>query len=119
MAKPWLEIGRYGSVGVELVLTILILGGLGHWLDARYWGGAGWGTAVGFLLGVAVAFRNLMRTASRMQRDIERAEAADPAANRWTVDETWLNKESDIDRVAQGPDPGHEGGRGNGDGRDA
>ena len=84
MAKPWLEVGRYGSVGLELVLTIFLVAGLGQWLDTRYWGGHGWGAAVGFLLGAAVGFRNLWRTASAMQRDIERAEARDPAASRWT-----------------------------------
>jgi len=104
MAKPWMEIGRYGSVGIELVLTILILAGIGRWLDARYWGAAGWGTGGGFLLGVFVAMRNLMRTAAHMQRDIERAEARDPAANRWKVDEAWLHKESDVDPGAKVPD---------------
>jgi hypothetical protein len=107
MARPWMEIGRYGSVGIEIVVTILILGGLGHWLDARYWRGGGWGTAIGFLLGVAVAFRNLLRTATRMQRDIERAEARDPAANRWTVDESWVHKADEGDPVAKEPDPDH------------
>ena len=116
MAKPWAEIGRYGSVGIELVLTILILGGLGHWLDARYWGSSGWGTGVGFVLGVAVAFRNLMRTAAHMQRDIERAEARDPAASRWKVDESWLHKEDAGDSIAPRSDPDHSGGPGEGDG---
>ncbi len=91
MPSPWKELGRYGSVGIELVLTILILGGLGHWLDTRYWGGRGWGTGIGFLFGVAVAFRNLLRTAQGMQRDIERAEARDPQAGHWTVDKDWLH----------------------------
>ena len=92
MAKPYKELGRYGGVGIELVLAILILGGAGHWLDERYWHGRGWGMAVGFVLGVAVGVRNLMRTAATMQRDIERAEAEDPAASRRTVDESWLHK---------------------------
>jgi hypothetical protein len=107
MARPWVEIGRYGSVGIELVLTILILGGLGHWLDTRYWGASGWGSGVGFLLGVAVGFRNLMRTAAHMQRDIERAEARDPAANRWKVDPSWLHDDPEGDHVASGPDTDH------------
>ncbi len=93
MAKPWLEVGRYGSVGFELVLTILLPAWLGHWLDTRYWGNAGWGAGAGFLIGVAVGFRNLIRTARGMQRDIERAEAKDPAASRWTVDESWVHGE--------------------------
>ena len=93
MARPWKEIGRYGSVGIELVLTVLIVGGIGHWLDLRYWPGKNWGLLVGFVLGAAAGFRNLVRTAQQMQRDIERAEGQDPGASRWTVDENWLNKE--------------------------
>jgi F0F1-type ATP synthase assembly protein I len=86
---------------MELVLTILLLGALGHWLDGRYWHDSGWGTGVGFLLGVAVGFRNLIRTARNMQRDIERAEANDPEASRWTVDPTWIHKDDDDGK--QGP----------------
>lgn len=93
MPGPWKELGRYGTVGLELALTILIVGGIGHWLDLRYWPGKNWGLLVGFALGAAAGFRNLMRTSRQMQRDIERAEAQDPAASRWTVDEGWLNKD--------------------------
>jgi hypothetical protein len=92
MTKPWKELGRYGGVGIELVLAIVILGGIGHWLDERYWHGRGWGMATGFLFGVAAGVRNLVRAAARMQKDIERAEAEDPQAGRWTVDESWLHK---------------------------
>jgi hypothetical protein len=111
MANPWREMGRYGGVGLELVLTILILGGIGHWLDTRYWGHSGWGAGVGFVLGVAVAFRNLVRTAKGMQRDIERAEARDPQASRWTVDESWVHKDApdDPSGVARPPDSNHTG----------
>jgi hypothetical protein len=100
MAKPLVEIGRYGSVGLELVLTILILGGIGHWLDQRYWKDAGWATGIGFVLGVAVGFRNLVRTASRMQRDIEKAEANDPEAGKWKVDRSWLHDNAEGDEDA-------------------
>jgi hypothetical protein len=99
MSKPWVAIGRYGSVGIEFVLTILIVGALGQWLDTRYLGGHGWAAAVGFVLGVAVAFRNLVRTANRMQRDIEREEARDPAAARWTVDESWVHPDAGADKA--------------------
>jgi Putative F0F1-ATPase subunit Ca2+/Mg2+ transporter len=93
MGKPWKELGRYGGVGIELVLAILILSAAGHWLDERYFGRRGWGMAVGFGLGVAVGVRDLIRVGRRMQKDIERAEAGDPEAGRWTVDESWLHKE--------------------------
>jgi hypothetical protein len=93
MGKPWMEIGRYGGVGLEFVLTIFLVAALGHYLDDRYWNHGSWGMGVGFVLGVAVAFRNLIRTAGNMQRDIERAEARDPEAGRWKVDESWLHRD--------------------------
>jgi hypothetical protein len=114
MAKPWKEYGRYGGVGIEFVLTILILGALGQWLDDRYWGKSGWGAGVGFLLGVAVAFRNLFRTASQMQRDIDRAEAQDPEAGRWKVDEGWLHPEPGPDSNTRRTDDGVARGEGQG-----
>jgi hypothetical protein len=114
MAAPWKELGRYGSVGIEFVLTILILAGLGHWLDGRYWGSHGWGVGIGFALGVAVAFRNLIRTANQMQRDIERAEAKDPRGSRWTVDESWVHKPDEAagtTDVSRPSSPDHSGAR--------
>jgi hypothetical protein len=103
MSKPWVAVGRYGSVGLEFVLTILLVGALGHWLDGRYGGGHGWIAAPTFLLGVAVAFRNLVRTANGMQRDIEREEARNPSASRWTVDSTWLHREPKADGTTADP----------------
>jgi hypothetical protein len=97
MSKPWVAVGRYGSVGLEFVLTILLVGALAQWLDGRYGGGHGWIAAPTFLLGVAVAFRNLARTANGMQRDIEREEARNPSASRWTVDPSWLRPEPKAD----------------------
>ncbi len=93
MAKPYAQLGRYGTVGLDLVVSILLLGALGHWLDQRFWGGHDWGMLGGGLLGLAVGVRNLVRAGLRMQRDIEAEEAKDPAGSRWTVDETWLHKD--------------------------
>ena len=95
MAKPYSELGRYGGVGIELVLAIVLLGWAGHWLDVRYLGNHDYGMFAGGFLGVAVGVRNLVLLARRAQRDIERAEAKDPEGSRWTVDETWLHKEDD------------------------
>jgi hypothetical protein len=99
MAKPYNELGRYGAVGIDLVLAILICGAIGHWLDVRYFGNHDYGMLVGGLLGVAVGVRNLVRAGRRMQRDIEAAEAKDPEGSRWTVDQSWLHSS----------EPGHEG----------
>jgi hypothetical protein len=97
MAKPYKEMGRYGGVGIDLVLAILLLGALGHWLDARYFAPHDYAMLGGGLLGVAVGVRSLVRAAQRMQKDIETAEARDPAGSRWTVDETWVHKDVDND----------------------
>jgi hypothetical protein len=95
MGKPYKEMARYGGVGIDLVLAILILGAFGHWLDRKYFVGHDYGMLGGGLLGVAVGVRSLVRAAQRMQRDIEIAEARDPAGSRWTVDETWVHKDVD------------------------
>jgi hypothetical protein len=93
MAKPLKDMGSYGGLGIELVLAILLLGYLGHWLDVHYLGGHAWGLTIGFLLAIAVGIRNFVHAARNMQRDIERAERENPAAHRWTVDESWLHPE--------------------------
>lgn len=98
MARPWNELGRYGGVGIDLVVAILLLGALGHWLDGRYWPGHDTGMIVGGLLGVAVGVRNLVRTAQRMQKDIEAAEARDPEAGHWKVDPGWLHEPDDASK---------------------
>lgn len=116
MARPWKDIGRYGSVGIEFVLTILICSGIGYWWDGRHGRHgqeSGWGLTVGFLIGVAVGFYNLFKTAQGMQRDIERAEANDPlppGVRRWNVDEGWLYKPDDggTSSDAGGPSSGRD-----------
>jgi hypothetical protein len=101
MARPWNELGRYGGVGIDLVVAVLLLGAVGHWLDGRYWPGHD----TGMVLGVAVAVRNLVRLAHRMQRDIEAAEARDPEAGKWKVDPGWLHEAQEA--TQEPPDEPH------------
>lgn len=72
--RPWKAYGRYGTVGLELVLSILIgvLGG--RWLDDRYGGGRGWITILGLVVGVYAGFRQVFRAAKQMQRESDRAD---------------------------------------------
>jgi putative Mn2+ efflux pump MntP len=72
----WRDYGRYGTVGIELIVTMALGYYGGRYLDARI-GGHGWVTFVGFGLGVIVGFRAIFAAARHMQRDIERAEKAD------------------------------------------
>jgi ATP synthase protein I len=81
--KPWREYGRYGSVGIELVLSIMLGWYVGHWLDGKIAGGHGWLTATGFVLGVYAGFRALFMAASYMQQDIERAERRERGDDPW------------------------------------
>jgi hypothetical protein len=82
--KPWTAYGRYGSVGIELVASILLGWYVGHWADERWFHGHGWLTAIGFLVGVYAGFRALFLTASRMQADVERAERQERGEDPWS-----------------------------------
>jgi ATP synthase protein I len=79
---PWKDFGRYGTVGIELIVSMAIGYYGGRAIDARI-GGRGWLTFVGFLAGVAVGFRSIFATARLMQRDIEREERRDHGEDPW------------------------------------
>ena len=81
--KPWREYGRYGSVGIELVVSIMLGYYGGHWLDGKIGGGHGWITGFGALAGTYAGFRSLFATAALMQKDIERAERQARGEDPW------------------------------------
>ncbi len=81
-SNAWKELGRYGSVGLDLLLSMAIGYYGGRWIDARL-GTHGWITLVGFLGGTAVGFRTLFRAGKTMQRDIERVERAERGEDPW------------------------------------
>ena len=78
--KPWKEIGRYGTVGLELILSIVLGFLAGRWLDAKL--GTTWCSVVGFIIGVYAGFRSLFVAARKMTRDIERAEQREREEHR-------------------------------------
>jgi ATP synthase protein I len=80
--NPWKDFGRYGTVGIELILSMAIGYYGGRAIDARV-GGHGWVTFAGFLAGVAVGFRSIFATARHMQKDIERAERSERGEDPW------------------------------------
>ncbi len=57
---------------------------MGQKLDAKFGGGRGYVTAVGFLFGVYAGFRALFVTAAHMQKDVERAERQERGEDPWT-----------------------------------
>jgi ATP synthase protein I len=82
---PWKDLGRYGTVGLELILSMAIGYYGGRAVDTRV-GGRGWVTFAGFLAGVAVGFRAIFATAHHMQKDIERAERRERGEDPWQDD---------------------------------
>jgi ATP synthase protein I len=73
--------GRYGAVGLELLLSIAVGYYGGHWLDGKF--GTRWIAFIGFLLGCYAGFRALFRVAKTMQKDIEREEALERGEDPW------------------------------------
>jgi hypothetical protein len=69
--KGYESLGRYGTVGLELVISIGLGWWFGHWLDARYDHERGWFTAAGFALGAFAGFRQLLVVARKMTREAE------------------------------------------------
>jgi F0F1-type ATP synthase assembly protein I len=74
MNSSWRAAYRYGNIGLELFLSIVVGFWLGHWADRRWFGGHGWGTAVGTLVGVYTGFRALWKMAKQAQREAEAEE---------------------------------------------
>jgi F0F1-type ATP synthase assembly protein I len=68
--QDWKGVGRYGTVGLELVLSVLL--GLfgGQFLDKRFHTSP-WLTLIGLAYGVAAGVRGLYRAAARATREAE------------------------------------------------
>ena len=71
--RAWKAYGRYGTVGLELVLSMVVGYLLGHWLDGKLHTG-GWLTWIGAVGGVYAGFRALYKAAKMMQAEAERAD---------------------------------------------
>jgi ATP synthase protein I len=63
-------LGDYGTVGLDLVLSILLGFFGGRWLDEKL-GTHGWLTMTGFVLGTIAGFRSLYRAAVKMRKETE------------------------------------------------
>jgi Putative F0F1-ATPase subunit Ca2+/Mg2+ transporter len=80
---PWKDYGRYGTVGIELVVSIVLGYYAGHWLDGKVGGGRGWLTVLGSVVGVYAGFRAIFSAAKHMTADIERAERQARGEDPW------------------------------------
>jgi len=80
-SKGMKSYGRYGAVGLELLLSIAVGYYGGRWLDGKC--GTKWIAFVGFVIGCYAGFRALFRVAKTMQKDIERDEALERGEDPW------------------------------------
>jgi ATP synthase protein I len=80
-AKGLKSFGRYGSLGLELLLSIAVGYYGGAWLDKKL--DTKWISFVGFIVGCYAGFRALFRAAKRMTKDIERDEALARGEDPW------------------------------------
>ncbi len=114
---PWKEYGRYGTVGIELLVSMALGYYGGRALDARL-GGHGWITFVGFLFGVAVGFRSIFAAGRHMEKDAleeERKEREEAKARAW--EETHARRHDEEAVVEQRHDD-HGGGESGAEGGD-
>jgi ATP synthase protein I len=78
---PLKDVGRYGTVGIELLVSMALGYYGGRWLDAR-WSTGGWFAGGGAFLGVVVGFYSLWKASRTMMRDIEEAERRERDARK-------------------------------------
>lgn len=68
--KPVTAAARYSTVGLDLVLSMLLLGYAGHWAEQR-WGFAPWGILGGGALGAFAGFRSLYKAAKLAEKEMD------------------------------------------------
>jgi len=68
--SEWKGLSDYGTVGLDLVLSIIVGFLAGRWLDGKL-GAHGWLTILGFALGAVAGFRSLYRAAMKMRKQAE------------------------------------------------
>ena len=73
MSAQWKAAGSYGTIGLELVLSLMV--GLfgGRWLDGK-WGTEPWLTVIGFCFGLAAGAKAIHRGWKEMQEVTAREE---------------------------------------------
>ncbi len=69
----WRGVGSFGTIGLEIVLSIAFGFFGGRWLDEKF-DTAPYGAGIGFFFGLAAAINSVMRAHREMQRLAEREE---------------------------------------------
>jgi uncharacterized membrane protein YcjF (UPF0283 family) len=85
--SPLRAYGRFGTVGLELVLSIVVGYSVGHWLDGRWFPGHWYLTALFTAAGVYSGFRAMFKAAKSAEREAERIDEEEAEARREAIAE--------------------------------
>jgi len=73
MKEEYRALGTFGTLGLEIVLSVLLGSYVGNWLDQKF-STAPWLLIVGFFFGCGAAAKAVMRNMKDMRRVTEREE---------------------------------------------
>jgi F0F1-type ATP synthase assembly protein I len=81
LQQDWKALGNYGTLGLEIALSVVV--GLfgGQWLDKKL-GTGGWLTWIGFAYGLAAAGRAIYRAVRKSTREAEELERSEHDARQ-------------------------------------
>ena len=71
MQQNWKGVGTYGTIGLELALSVFVGLYAGQWLDGKL-GTDPWFTLAGLGFGAAAGFRSLWRALDKMNREADK-----------------------------------------------
>jgi F0F1-type ATP synthase assembly protein I len=84
--QDWKTFGRYGTIGLEFALSILLPLFFGRWLDQKL-GTGSWLTLIFAGLGLAAGTRTILRALREANREAERLERDERDARKKFDDE--------------------------------
>ncbi len=99
MASDWKAVGRYGTVGFDLILSIILGYLLGRWVD-RHVGGHGYVTVAGVIVGTYAGFRSIYVAAKKMEKEAERDERAQRRAAEQSSKLERFRRDADAEAAA-------------------
>ena len=85
--SPLRAYGRFGTVGLELILSIVVGYAVGHWLDGRFFPGHWYLTALFTVAGVYAGFRAMFKAAKAAEREAERIDEEEAETRREAIAE--------------------------------
>ena len=99
---------RYGNVGLDLALSIVVGFLLGRWIDRRFLEGHGYGTVIGTIIGAYAGFRGMYKATQQWKRELEAQERREKAKSEKDAKVDAYKKEADakpevVDKKAEEP----------------